>query len=120
MRPDEKPKWKRFEEFVDEVQRYLAPDAQVSTDERILGLSGKRRQIDVVVRKTIGQFSLLIVIDCKDWKAAVDIQDVESFIGMVSDVQANKGAMVCNSGFTDGAKAVAKSKGGRKGSDPDY
>jgi hypothetical protein len=111
MSASEKPKWKQFEEFVKEVQEHLAPDAKVTTNERIMGASGKQRQIDVVVRKTVGQFSLLIAIDCKDWKTKVDIQDVEMFVGMVEDVKANKGALVCNSGFTDGAKSIATMKG---------
>jgi hypothetical protein len=41
----------------------------------------------------------------------VDINDVGSFCDAVEDIGANKGAMVCNSGFTSGAKNRAGEKG---------
>lgn len=107
----EKPKWKKFEEFVASIQKGLSPEATVSHDEKIIGKSGTTRQIDVSIRQAVGQFSLLMVIDCKDWKKPVDIADVGAFIDMVEDVEANKGAIVCNAGFTAGAKERAKQKG---------
>lgn len=107
----EKPKWKKFEEFVASIQKGLSPKATVSHDEKIIGKSGTTRQIDVSIRQAVGQFSLLMIIDCKDWKKPVDIADVGAFIDMVEDVEANKGAIVCNAGFTAGAKERAKQKG---------
>lgn len=106
-----KPKWKRFEEAVASIQKNIAPNARISYDEQIVGKSNTERQIDIVVRYNIGQFSILVVIDCKDWKNPVDIGDVGHFIDMVEDVGANKGAIICNSGFTEGAKNRAKEKG---------
>jgi hypothetical protein len=107
----EKPKWKKFEEFVASIQKDLSPDAKVVHDEKILGKSGIMRQIDIAIRQSVGQFSLLMIIDCKDWKKPVDINDVAAFIDMVEDVEANKGAIVCNAEFTAGAKGRAKEKG---------
>jgi hypothetical protein len=107
----DKPKWKRYEELVGSIQAALAPDAEVKTDEQIPGKSGSSRQIDVSIRKKVGQFPLLIVMDCKDWSDPVDIKGVEEFAGLVEDVEANKGAMVCNRGFTEGAKNRAHQKG---------
>ncbi len=106
-----RPKWKKFEEFVASLQSLSTPDAVLKHDDKIKGKSGVIRQIDVSVRYKLGQFDLLIVIDCKDWKNPVDIADVGSFIDMVEDVEANKGAIVCNAGFTDGAKKRAIEKG---------
>ncbi len=91
----DKPKWKLFEEFVASIQKQLSPEAEVSHDDKIIGQSGTTRQIDIAIRHAIGQFKLLIIIDCKDWKAPVDIADVGTFIDMVEDVEANKGAIVC-------------------------
>lgn len=105
------PKWKKFEEFVSNIQTYLTPHAKVTQNELILGKSGVKRQVDVVVRYNLGQFDLLIVIDCKDWKNPVDIGDVGSFTDMVEDIGANKGALVCNAGFTSGALKRAQEKG---------
>src|SRR3972149_3192806 len=105
------PKWKKFEAFVANIQEYLTPHAKVTQNEFIMGKSGVNRQIDVVVRYNLGQFNMLIVIDCKDWKKPVDIGDIGSFTDLVEDVGANKGAIVCNAGFTSGALKRAQAKG---------
>ena len=107
----EKPKWKKFEEFVASIQKKLSPEAKVSHDEKVVGKSGTTRQIDIAIKQSVGQFSLFVIIDCKDWKKPVDIADVGAFVDMVEDVEANKGAIVCNAGFTSGAKNRAKEKG---------
>ena len=80
-------------------------------DERILGKSGVNRQIDVSVRYHLGEFEIFVAVDCKDWQKPVDIGDVGAFADLVEDVRANKGAMVCNAGFTSGAKLRAVEKG---------
>lgn len=105
------PKWKKFEAFVANIQEYLTPNAKVTQNEFILGKSGVKRQLDVVVKYNLGQFNMLIVIDCKDWKSPVDIGDVGSFADLVEDIGANKGAIVCNTGFTSGALKRAQEKG---------
>ena len=112
MATSKQPKqWRQFEEFVASIQRQLAPKATVQHDERIVGKSGVARQIDVTVREHIGQYQMFIAIDCKNWRRPVDIADVGAFADLVEDVRANKGAMVCNAGFTSGAKKRAKEKG---------
>jgi hypothetical protein len=45
------------------------------------------RQIDISVRKRTGQYSILIVIDCKDHAEPIDVKDMEAFAGMVKDVR---------------------------------
>ena len=77
----------------------------------ILGRSGVKRQIDISIRYNLGQFDLLAIIDCKDWSKPVDIGDVGTFIDLVEDAAANKGAIICNAGFTEGAKKRAYEKG---------
>ncbi|MGB2866694.1 MAG: restriction endonuclease [Sedimentisphaerales bacterium] len=111
MKNNKKPKWRRFEEAVASIQKNFAPNARITHDEKILGKSNTERQIDIVVRYNIGQFSVLVIVDCKDWKNPVDIADIGQFIDMFEDVGANKGALICNAGFTDGAKNRAKEKG---------
>lgn len=108
----EEPKWRRFEKLVAKIQRDLSPDALVTHDEKIIGKnSGEPRQIDVSVRKRVGQYDLLIVMSCKDHKDPVDINDLGAFITDVEDVKANHGAMVAANGFTEGAKKLALAKG---------
>lgn len=105
------PKWQKFEKFVASIQKCLTPHAKVTHNDFISGKSGVKRQVDVAVRYNLGQFNLLVVIDCKDWKNRVDINDVGSFSDLVEDIGANKGAIVCNAGFTSGALKRAKEKG---------
>ncbi len=107
----EQPKWKKFEEFVASIQKQLTPNAVVTHNEKITGKSSVERQLDIVVRYNLGQFTILVVMDCKDWKKPVDIGDVGAFCDQVEDVGANKGAIVCNAGFTDGAIKRAQEKG---------
>lgn len=105
-------KWKKFEELVTEVQKNLSPDAIVKHNDFMIGnRSGRKRQIDVSIKQKIGQYNILIIIDCKDYTEPVDLNDIESFIGLVEDVQANKGAIVSASGFTSGAKKRAEDVG---------
>src|SRR5262245_24130452 len=105
---DEK-KWRRFEEVVSSVQRAYAPNAEVSTNVRVLGRQSKTyRQVDIAVRTRVGQFELFIAIDCKDYREKVDVKDVETFIGLVHDVGANQGALVTTKGYTAAAKTRAE------------
>ncbi len=88
-RKREKPKWKKFEALVTLIQKSLAPNVLVTSNDKIRGKSGTDRQIDISLRAKVAQFDLLIVLDCKDYSNPVDIKDVESFAGMVEDVSAS-------------------------------
>jgi hypothetical protein len=106
------PNWKRFEELVASIQQELAPDAKVTLNDKIIGKrTGVARQIDVSIRKSVGQFELLIVIDCKDHGRPLDVKDVEEFMGLVQDVAAHRAAMVASQGFTETAKKRAEDAG---------
>lgn len=106
------PKWKRFEKLAAKIQAGFAPDSEVTLDDKILGKkSGIERQIDISVRRNIGQFEILVVIDCKDHKNPLDVKAVEEFIGLVEDVGANKGALVSPIGFSEAAKVRASNSG---------
>lgn len=105
-------KWKKFEKLVAGVQKSLAPNAQVIHNDKVQGKSSQtKRQIDISVRQNIGQYSLFIAIDCKDYKDPVDVKGIEEFIGLIKDVRANKGVMVSSSGFTQAAKNTAADTG---------
>jgi predicted helicase len=108
----ETPKWKQFEELIAEIQQELTPDAKIQTNIKRQGRrSGTSRQIDIVVEFRVGQFDVSIVIDCKDYKSAVDIKDVEAFIAMIEDLGVTKGAIVSASGFSQAAIQRGKDAG---------
>jgi hypothetical protein len=98
-----------LELLVAKIQQQLAPRAEVLHNVKLDGrLSKTKRQIDVLVRESIGQYDIQIIIDCKDYKKPVDVKGVEEFHGLFRDVGAHKGVLVCPKGFTDAAKTLAE------------
>ena len=106
-------KWKRFEKLVYEIQKsFSGTTASVIHKDYILGVDSKvEREIDISIKQQVAQFPILVVIDCKDYAAPVDVKSVEEFAGLADDVRANKGVMVSSNGFTPAAISVAKNKG---------
>ncbi len=86
-------------------------NAKVENNVKLKGRSGTNRQIDTLINGKVGIFDVRILIDPKNYKTPVDIKDVDSIAGMVLDVGANLGVIVCPTGFTDGAKKRAENAG---------
>ncbi len=108
----EKPDWQKLELLVAKIQKSLAPDAVVQHNVKLQGLITEvSRQIDVLVTQTVGQYKMMIAIDCKDYNCPVDIKGVEAFLGLINDIGAQKGAMVAPKGFTSAAKNRARKAG---------
>lgn len=104
-----KPKWKRFEEVVFEIQKSFANDAEVKFDDKIDGQDSKtKRQVDISIKKHIAQYPIFIAIECKDIKDPVDVTEIESFCTKIKDIRANRGVMISSSGFTKAALKTAK------------
>jgi Restriction endonuclease len=101
-------KWKEFESLIADIQAQTAPGAIVKHNQRVLGKSGRRRQLDITISQNIGLYPVLIVIECKHYKHPVSIEKVEAFVTKLRDVSASNGVMISNAGFDDGAKAIAK------------
>jgi hypothetical protein len=105
-------KWKQFEAIAHRIQKELTPDATVTLGDHLDGrISKTSRQIDISVRQRVGQYDILITIDCKDLAVPVDVKDVESVIELFKDVGSNKGAIVSAKGFTEAAKTRALASG---------
>jgi hypothetical protein len=97
-----------LELLVKKIQQQLAPKADVLHNVKLEGRrTGAKRQIDVLVREKVGQYDINIIIDCKDYKHPVDVKGVEEFAGLLDDVGAQKGVLVCPVGFTANAKKRA-------------
>lgn len=97
-----------LEKLVQKIQQQLAPEAEVLHDVKMIGRrTGSKRQVDVLVREKVGQYDIQIVIDCKDYKTPVDVKGVEEFAGLLDDVGAQKGVLVCPAGFSENAKKRA-------------
>ena len=100
---------RELEIVVSKIQKQLAPDAQVLHDVRLPGRHSKRdRQVDVLVRKKIGQYEMLIVLDCKDYSKPVDVKGVEEFYGLLQDVGGTKGLWFVREGSVRQQKSVRR------------
>lgn len=103
---------KEFEEIVSNIYRQFSSSGTVlATDDKILGKSGRKRQIDISLKTDIAGNQVLIIIECKDYKRKVDIQRVDELIGKMDDVNAHGGVLISNSGFTSTAVERAKQSG---------
>ncbi len=97
-----------LERLVQRIQQELAPQAKVIHNVKMVGRrSNVKRQVDVLVTEQVGQYEINIVIDCKDYKHPVDVKGVEEFHGLIEDVGAHKGVLVCPKGFSEAAKTRA-------------
>ena len=100
----------KLEKLVAEIHRELDPSAVVRHNVMLPGfLSGTNRQIDVLIEPMTGPYTLKIIVDAKDHGRPIDVKGVETFIGMMQDVRAHQGSMVCPKGFTRNAKTRAES-----------
>lgn len=105
----QRPEWLQLETLVADIQKQLAPGVRVTHNTTLRGYDSETaRQIDVMVEQSIGQFSMFIVIDCKDYKKPVDVKGVEEFVGLVRDVRAHQGCLVSAMGFSQSARKRAR------------
>ena len=102
---------KFFEKIIADVHKFLSPNAVIKENQKIMGKSGRMRQIDVLIEDVVSIYPIKIVLDAKLYKHKIDIKEVEEVWGLVDDVEANMGVIVCNSGYTKGAIARAKTYG---------
>jgi hypothetical protein len=105
--PPDTPDWKRLELIVADIQRQLAPNADVRHNQWVDGRSGRRRKLDVTVTQMIGAYTVFVVLDCKRRKRPAELKDVAAFAEQVHDVNGNLGVMISGSGYDAGARAVA-------------
>jgi hypothetical protein len=101
---------KEFEQMIHRIYQELLPYADVRWNDFIMGKNSKiERQIDISVRHDLAGHEILMVIQAKDLKRSADVIVVDAFKGVIEDVGAQKGILICNTGFTKSAKESAKS-----------
>lgn len=104
-----RPEWLQLELLVASIQERLAPGAKVTHNAKIVGkLSETTRQVDVLIEQLVGQYPIRIALDCKDYRSPANVKAVEEFHGLLQDIGAHKGGLVCPAGFTRSAKKRAK------------
>jgi hypothetical protein len=97
------------------IARLMADEAStglcVTPNARVTGrISGRRRQIDVLIEaRHDTDFSRRVIVDAKQKKRKIDVKEVEAFRGMMDDVEATHGYLICPSGHTKAAERRAQS-----------
>jgi len=99
--------WKAFEDAVfEECKRaFRFQDVEVIKDAHIVGqYSGVERQIDILIRhKRDSVPNSIIIFECKHYGTKINVKIVDSFIGCLADVGADRGIIVSEKGFTKAA-----------------
>lgn len=101
-----------YENGVADVLAYLADGAAiVERNVRMPGSrSGRPRQIDVKVAGTLfGSGNATMVVDCKRYRKAIDVNHVGTFVSLVEDVGADIGLLVSTVGISPAAQKYADS-----------
>lgn len=101
------PAWRRYEKQIrDYLVEKCGDHAEISYDKAVDGkLSGVARQADIWVTGIFAGFieDGTALVDCKYFSRKVDVKQVESFIAMVEDVDADFGVMFTAQGYTEAA-----------------
>lgn len=99
-----------FEKLTATIITELEPTATVLWDDHIVGkLSGRKRQIDVSIRRCDPEF--LGIVDAKHYKRRATIDRIDALTGLMRDVEANYGALVCSGGFSKTIYEYARKTG---------
>ena len=104
------PNWQLYERLVARMMADQLPTAYcVTPNARVVGrISGRSRQIDVLVDlRHDSDNSRRLVVDAKRRRRRITINDVEAFRGLMEDVGATHGYLVCPRGHTKGAERRA-------------
>jgi len=104
--------WEVYERMIARLMaNQLSTGLCVTPNARIQGrISGRKRQIDVLIdSRHDTDNSRRIIVDAKQKKRKVDVKDVEAFRGMMEDVGATHGYLVCPAGHTKAAERRAQS-----------
>ncbi len=107
-------KGKGLEQLMKAIQETIKTDEsiRIQTNKQIKNLKGRKREFDVVLEMNVNRINIIIAFECKDYKKAVDIKEVDAFHSKCLNIPSiNSKIMVSAKGFTEGAKQEAESFG---------
>lgn len=99
---------KYIDEEFNTVRNYIVKKNYFVYDSK----SGNNRQVDIAIFIESYEGTKFIAVECKNHKAVIDVQELESFICKLDGINASKGIMVSTSGFTKGARELARKSRG--------
>lgn len=99
--------WQKYEDevFLEFERVYHFRNAEILKNAHLVGrFSGVKRQIDVLVRFVDNERVVsTMIVECKHYAQKINVKIVDSFIGCLEDVGADKGVIVSEKGFTKAA-----------------
>ena len=104
------PDWQAYERLVARLMADQLPTEYcVTPNARVVGrITGRKRQLDVLIDlRHESDNSRRLVVDAKRRNRKVDVTDVEAFRGLMEDVGATHGYLVCPRGHTKAAERRA-------------
>lgn len=102
--------WKLYERLVARLMAdELSTDFCVTPNASIQAITGIKRQIDVLIEiRHDTDNTRRLIVDAKRRSRKIDVKDVEAFRGMMEDVGATHGYLVCPRGHTSAAEKRAQ------------
>lgn len=96
--------WKEYEVEIHDHFKQMFPSADISYNVTVPGRYSKvDRQIDILIEDYVAGNRMRIVVDGKYFSQKIDVKDVEMFIGMLNDCEANKGLLITQEGYSKSA-----------------
>ena len=106
------PGWELYERLIARLMAdQISTDYCVTPNARLTGrISQRSRQIDVLIDlRHDTDNSRRIIVDAKKHSRKIDVKEVEAFRGLMDDVAATHGYLVCPNGYTKTAERRAQS-----------
>ena len=101
--------WKEFELFIKSLYAE-DPSMTVKHNVTMVGKSGAKRQIDVLISHKSKLHTYVTVVECKRWKEKIDRSIIDILYATIEDINASKGVVFTTSGYEGGAQKYAESK----------
>ncbi len=102
---------KKLEKLVRLVQEALKniPNTEIFSNYKIENISGRNREIDVFIKSQINGMDITIAIECKDYKNAIPVKEIEAFNSKCCRIKGiSKKIYVSSNGYQADAIEAAK------------
>lgn len=103
--------WSEFEEFVKRL--YEGNSGAICVERNYIqkGQSGRKREVDVLVKFGFNPHIISLGIECKYWSNKIDGDIIDIAAAKRDDLRLDKYAVISTMGYEAGAELYAKSKG---------
>jgi len=103
---------RELELLVQRLESFLAESpVEIKSPDNIRGkLTGSNREVDISLRAKVGSVDVLVIIECRDRDGTEDSPWIGELAVKAEDVGAHRAVAVSSSGFSEGARNLARIK----------